>query len=118
MNDESQAIQAPPNTLIALLAWVLGIFTAFIGPLVIYIMYMGKTEPEEQLAREAARNALNWQLTAIVIAIVGAILLFVVIGVFVLFALNILNLVFCIIGAVKAAQGEAWKSPMTIQFLK
>ena len=115
-----QTASAPDSSssLMAILAWILGIFTGFIGPLIIYLMYNGKTGPGDQLTREAARHSLNWQLTAMIIWVIGFILLFIVIGVFVLFALGIVNIIFCVIGAVKAAQGEAWKSWLTIPMIK
>ena len=118
MDYDQQPIPPMNHSLIAVLAWVLGIFTFFIGPLVIYLMVYSKTAPEDQLTREAVRNALNWQLTVLVVAIVGTILVIVFIGIFILAAIKLLSLVFCIIGAVKAAQGTAWQSPMTIPFLR
>ena len=118
MTDQTAPAPDSASSLMAILAWILGIFTWFIGPLIIYLMYNGKAGPGDQLTREAARNALNWQLTAIIIAIIGAILMFIIVGIFVLWALGIVNIVFCVIGAVKAAQGEAWKSWLTIPMIK
>lgn len=117
MNDVQHPLSSSNTSLIAVLAWVIGIFTSFIGPLVIYLMYCSKTAPEDQLAREAARNALNWQLTVIVVMMVGAILMIFIVGFFILAAIKLLSLIFCIIGAIKAAQGTAWQSPMTIPFV-
>ena len=117
MNAEPNLHNPSTNSLIGVLAWVLGIFTSFIGALVIFLMYSGKDTPEDKLALDCARNALNWQLTSLIIALVGAVLTLILIGVFILLALQVLNIVFCIIGAVKAAQGTPWRSPMTIRFL-
>lgn len=118
MNTEPNLHNPSTNSLIGVLAWVLGIFTSFIGALVIFLMYNGKDTPEDKLARDTACNALNWQLTALIIACVGAVLTIILVGVFILLALQVMNIVFCIIGAVKAAQGTAWQSPMTIRFLR
>ncbi len=44
--------------------------------------------------------------------------MFVVIGFFLLLAIGVVAIVFPIIGAMKASNGEVWKYPLTISFLK
>jgi uncharacterized Tic20 family protein len=43
---------------------------------------------------------------------------FVLVGILLLIALGIVAIVFPIIGAVKANNGELWEYPLTIKFLK
>ncbi|MFP4401129.1 MAG: DUF4870 domain-containing protein [Candidatus Woesearchaeota archaeon] len=90
----------------------MGLFTSFIGPLIIYVI------GEDKDVKRQSANALNWQISLIIYSIISSILIFVVIGIVLLIALSIMNLVFCIMAAVKANEGEEWKYPMTIQFLK
>lgn len=60
----------------------------------------------------------NWMISSIIYGVVSAVLIFVVIGIFLLIALAVVAVVFPIIGAVKANNGELWEYPLTIKFLK
>ncbi len=61
---------------------------------------------------------LNWLLSALIYFVVCGILCLVLIGFFLMVALAIVALIFCIIGAVKANQGIVWKYPLSITFFK
>jgi len=100
------------DTTLGLVAHLLGLLTWFIGPLIIYLV--GK----DKFTKDHARNALNWQISLIIYFIIAFILVFVFIGVFLMIALAILNLVFSIIGMVKASEGKMYAYPMTIPFIK
>ena len=63
------------------------------------------------------RVVLNWLISMVIYLIVSALLVFVIIGIFTFFATVICNLVFMIIGAVKASKGETWVYPLSIPFL-
>ena len=67
--------------------------------------------------RAHTATALNFQLTLLIAYVVGSILTFVVIGIFILLAAYVLNIVFCIVAAVKANRGEWYKYPMSIGFV-
>lgn len=62
------------------------------------------------------RIVANWIFTKLILLFVFAVLCLVVIGIPLLIALAIVNIVFPIIGAVKAANGEAWAYPCSITF--
>jgi len=96
---------------LAILAHILGLFTSFIGALVIYLI------AEDSFAKENAKEALNWQISLIIYMIISAILIFVIIGLALLVILGILNLVFCIYAAIKASDEEVWKYPASIRFI-
>lgn len=64
------------------------------------------------------KNAVNWLISSAIYALVGLLLMFVVVGIFVLLALGICGVVFPIIAGIKANNGEVWKYPLTISFLK
>ena len=63
------------------------------------------------------RNVINWVISAYIYAFVGFLLLFVLIGIPFLSLLAILCVVFPVIGAIKASNGEVWKYPLAIPFL-
>jgi|SRR6056297_1192270 len=59
---------------------------------------------------------VNWLLSALIYGIVSLILMLVLIGIFLLWALGLLALIFPIIGAIKANDGEVWSYPLSIRF--
>jgi uncharacterized Tic20 family protein len=61
---------------------------------------------------------VNWILSAIIYGFACIPLLFLLVGIPLLIALGIVGIIFPIIGAVKATNGEAWKYPLSIPFLK
>lgn len=59
---------------------------------------------------------VNWLLSALIYGIISVILMLVVIGIFLLWALGLLALIFPIIGAIKANDGQVWSYPLSIRF--
>lgn len=59
---------------------------------------------------------LNWILSSLIYAVVFSILIFVLIGIPLLWALALLFLIFPIIGAIKANDGIVWPYPLSIRF--
>ena len=64
------------------------------------------------------KNAVNWIISATIYSIVSFLLVFVVIGFFLLLILGILSIVFPLIAGIKANNGVVWKYPLTFEFLK
>jgi len=60
----------------------------------------------------------NWMISATIYAIVSIILMFVLVGFLTILAVAVMGIVFPIIGAIKANNGELWEYPLTIKFLK
>ncbi len=96
---------------LAVIAHILGLFTSFVGSLIIYLV------AEDSFAKENAKEALNWQISLVIYTIVSAILIIVVIGIVLLVILGILNIVLCIYAAIKASDNETWKYPASIRFI-
>ncbi|WP_447640716.1 MULTISPECIES: DUF4870 domain-containing protein [Chitinophagaceae] len=99
---------------LAMLAHILALFSYFLGPLIIYLV----KKDESPFVANNAKNALNFQISLFLYSIAGAVLCIIIIGIFVLIALGILHLVFCIMAAVAARDGKVYKYPLAIQFLK
>jgi hypothetical protein len=57
-------------------------------------------------------------ISAIIYAIICIILMIVVIGIPLLFALGLVSLIFPIVGGIKASDGEVWPYPLSIKFFK
>ena len=105
-------VQKKQDTTLPVLAHILGLFTGFIGPLI--ILLVSKKEYE----KTHAKYALNWQISLVIYFMVSFALMLVLVGFILVFALLIMNLVFCIIAAVKAGENTFWKYPLAIPFLK
>ena len=64
------------------------------------------------------KNAVNWIISALIYGVVGIILTMVIIGGPLLIVLGVLGVVFPIIAAIKANNGEIWQYPFSIRVLK
>lgn len=99
------------DKLFAILGNLGGIFFFFVPSLVIYLI---RKESDDWVV-DSVREALNWQIT---MAIVSTILAITIVGLLLLWVVALVNVVFCVIGAVKAGDRIAWRYPLTIRFLK
>lgn len=110
----SQApMSQPDEKMWATLIHLGGLFFGFLAPLIGYFLLKDRGP----FVRAHSATALNFQLTLMIAYIVGGILSIVVIGIFIIIAAYVLNIVFCIIAAIKANKGEWYQYPLTIKFL-
>ncbi|MDG9845500.1 DUF4870 domain-containing protein [Stenotrophomonas sp. GD03997] len=100
----------------ALAAHLLGIFTGFIGALIIWLI--NKDDAGKAFVTDQAKEALNFQITVTIAMVISIILMVVIIGGILAPIVGIINLVFCIIAAVKANNGEAYRYPFTLRLIK
>jgi uncharacterized protein len=98
---------------LAILAQVLGIFTGFLGPLVIYLV----ARPDQPFAKHHAAEALNFQITVTIALFVSAILMLVLIGLILLPVVVIGAFVLEIIAAVAASRGEWYRYPVNLRLV-
>ncbi|GAB3799408.1 DUF4870 domain-containing protein [Spirosoma humi] len=63
------------------------------------------------------KEAVNFQITMAIAAAVSFLLMILVIGVFLLFIVGVVWLVFTIIASVKANNGEYYRYPLTFRFI-
>ena len=91
-----------------------GIFFSFIPALIGYLALKDRGP----FVRAHSATALNFQLTMLLAGFVGAILSLIIVGVFVLIAVSILIIVFSIIAAIAANNGQFYTYPLSIEFVK
>lgn len=92
-------------------------FIPFIGVIVPVVMWA--SEKDKSRAVDAhGRIVLNWIISYIIYFAVSLVLIVVVVGGFLLVAVVVLNIIFAIIGGVKANSGVYWKYPLSIPFFK
>lgn len=98
---------------LAMLCHLLGI-VGFFAPLVIWL----NEKDKYKFVDDHGRAALNYQISIIIYYIASCMLCFIIIGFFMLIALAIMHIVFVIMGAVKASNGQPWQYPIAIRFIK
>ena len=101
---------------IALLTHLSGILFGFIVPLIIWLVNKDKTD--KGWLNDQAVEALNFQITVFIAFVVAWVLMFVLIGFLLLPLIGIANLVLCIIGGMKANNGEAYRYPFALRLIK
>ena len=99
-------------------AALLGLFFHFLGhifgPLIVWLVKRAESPDIDAHGKES----LNFQLSMLIYDVVALILCFVLIGIPILVLLWILNTIFVIIASIKASEGELYRYPFTIRFIK
>jgi uncharacterized Tic20 family protein len=98
----------------AMLCHLLAIFTTFLGPLIIWMI----KKDESPFVDRHGKEALNFQLTVMIAFVASGVLSFLCIGFLLVPIVWTVDLIFCIIAAVKASQGEEYRYPITIRFVQ
>ena len=81
------------------------------------VMWATNKDKNEEIDRHG-KVTLNWMISLFIYSLVCVVLWIVLIGMLGFFVLVILNLIFAIVAAVKANNGELWGYPLSIQFFK
>jgi uncharacterized Tic20 family protein len=101
------------------LAWMLPITPAFgsvLGPLIVWLI----KKNEYPFVEEQGKEALNFQITMLIYCAVAALLMLMCIGFLLLPVAIILEIVFTVIAAVRANDGDHYRYPypLIIRFIK
>lgn len=89
-------------------------FGHIVGPLVCWLV-KGKEHP---FVDSQGKEALNFQISFSIYGLVAFVLVFALIGIVLLPAVAIVDIVLTIIAAVKANNGESYRYPLCIRFIK
>ena len=107
----------------AMLCYILGIFTWFIGPLIIWLL----KKDQSKFVDDQGKEVMNWEITITIIwvalIILSLLLHFIpilgwLLGFMLRMALFVCVIVFNIIGAMKANQGIAYRYPFSLRLIK
>lgn len=118
-SNQSASINNAPSTSsqdsknLALLLWLGTIFFSFIPALVLFLV-----KKDDAYLVDQSREALNWSITAILGGIVGMILTLILIGILVIWAIALCNLIFCILGVIATASGKPFRVPFALRLIK
>ncbi|HEX3465874.1 MAG TPA: DUF4870 domain-containing protein [Candidatus Elarobacter sp.] len=99
------------------LSSLLGLFVPFgnlIGPLICWLV----KRDQSPLVDANGKESLNFQISMTIWMVISGVLIFVLIGIPMLLVLAVLDIVFSIIAAIKTSNGEPYRYPLTIRFLR
>nr|WP_317270998.1 DUF4870 domain-containing protein [Arthrospira sp. PLM2.Bin9] len=85
-----------------------------VGPLVIWLL----KKDEMPFVEDQAKEALNFQISILIYLCVSIVLILFLIGIPLLFAVLVFDLIFTIVAASKANEGIRYRYPLTLRFIK
>jgi uncharacterized Tic20 family protein len=85
-----------------------------LGPLIVWLW----KKDDHPFVDEHGKESLNFQISMTIYFLISSPLLCIVVGFFVWAAIGVVDAVLVIIAGLKAANGEHYRYPMTIRFLK
>jgi len=85
-----------------------------LGPLVLWAI----KKDEMPSVNEHGKESINFQISMTIYTIISALSILALIGIVLFPAIVVLNIVLVIIAGVKAANGEFYRYPLTIRFIK
>jgi hypothetical protein len=85
----------------------------FLLPLIVYLVM----RKESAYVAENAREALNFHITVLIYTVCCIPLTFLIIGIPLLFLLGAGTVIFAVIAAVKASDGECYRYPLTLRLV-
>lgn len=109
-----QPLSPADEKLWAILVHIGGIFFNFLPALIGYLVLKDRGP----FVRQHTGAALNFQITLAIALFAGVILSVIGIGILILFAASIVNIIFSILAAVAANKGEGYVYPIAIKFIK
>ena len=90
------------------------LFLGFVAPLIVLLVF----GPRSAFVRANAVESLNFNLSWLLYGIIAVILAFVLIGFVILAVLGLAYLVLVIVASFKANNGEVYRYPATIRFVR
>lgn len=99
---------------IALLSHIGTFFGGFIVPLIVWLI---KKEESDFVTRHA-KESLNFQISLIIYFVGSAVLMVILVGIFLMFAVGIFAFITVILATVAASSGKDYKYPLNIRFIK
>lgn len=114
MNELTPLAPSRDECNLAMLVHLLGIFSGFIGPLIMWLVKRN----EASFVGEQANEALNFQITVALSLFASVLLSILIIGAFLIPLLLIANFVFCILAAMAASKGRRYRYPISLRLVR
>jgi len=91
-----------------------GILFAWVAPLIGYLVFKDRGP----FVRHNTAAALNFQLTLVIAYLVGFVTMLFGIGLIIVMATSVIAIIFSIMAAVAASNGQWYRYPLTIEFVR
>lgn len=120
--DTASVPPAPPATAtqedktLAMLTHLSGIILGFIVPLIIWLI--NKDRSDKGFLNDHAKEALNFQITLLIVYVVGIILSVILIGALINLIAWVVCIILSIMAALKANEGAAYRYPFALRLIK
>ena len=85
-------------------------------PLIVWLMFKDRADKTYLVAE--AREALNFQITVLIAYVICMVLIIILIGLLLVKLVWIVNLVFCIIAAVRVSSDGSYRYPFALRLIK
>lgn len=92
----------------------LHVFGHIFGPLLVWLLKRSESPEIDSHGKES----LNFQLSMLIYNLIAGVLILVFIGIPLLILLYLANIVLVIIASIRAGDGQFYRYPMTIRFMK
>ncbi|MFK3936388.1 DUF4870 domain-containing protein [Alkalihalobacillus sp. NPDC078783] len=102
------------DRVLAMLIYVSSFFTTIIGPLIIWLV----KKDNSPFVDKHGKEYFNFIISYTIYSVVGFITLAILVGFIILPVVGLMWFIFTIVGAVKAYNGEWYRIPLTIPFIK
>lgn len=99
---------------LAILTHLSGIFFSIIVPLVVWLT----SKDTKPWLADQSKEALNFQITVLIGYVISSALMIVLIGFFTFVVVWALNIILCIVAAVRVSQGGDFRYPLTVRLIK
>jgi uncharacterized protein len=113
MNGELPVAESQDSKNIAMLIWVGTIFLSFVPGLIVYLV-----RKDDAFIVDQAKEALNWSITFIIGCVIGAVLTFLLVGALIKGLMVVINVIFCVMGALSCSNGNAFRAPFALRLIK
>ena len=116
MSDIESATASQEDRTLAMLTHLSGIILGFIVPLVIWLV--NKDKSDKGWLNDQAKEALNFQITLLIVYVVGTILTVILIGALINLVAWLTCIVLSIMAALKVNEGVAYRYPFALRLIK
>ena len=100
---------------LAMLTHLSGIILSFIVPLIIWLTNKDKTD--KGFLNDQAKEALNFQITLLIVYVVGTVLTVILIGALINLVAWLACIILSILAALKANEGVAYRYPFALRLI-
>ena len=89
-------------------------FASVIAPLVLWMLW----RDSDEFVHEQGREALNFQISVLIYAVASLVLIVLLVGILLIFAVAVFQLVLMVMAAVTADKGQHYRYPLTLRFIR